>query len=327
VSQHRFDSVVRLVEAVGEAYGQYQNIECRAMKNALLALEDTEVGRVRLSRFYAPSLKSEPGSYVHFSESADYLRHLGALDESDPRRPSVIVPNYMYARSNCLASSKFYSICCINECEKLMAKLESSIAGPSAHPQMIAEVVAQTPSDTVVAPRNLSAPVRRRLDEISMQHGGLIPIHGRLFAQWMHHVFPNECPYPHAPGTVETPMRPAEWMKAVPEAQRKARATKEDMEAIVQADDMFNSSVFEVDHGILIPWTEEEELVSIMPRDQGKSSLAFMMRLGVLVGMLASAGVGLVRMLRAPLSTLPTYKKKVQTGVFTRADISKSHFV
>merc|ERR1719384_2791891 len=241
------------------------------MKNALLSLEDTEVGRVRLSRFYAPALSIDKGSgnYVHFSESADYLRHLGALDESDPRRPSVIVPNYMYARSNCLASSKFYSICCINECEKLMGKLEASIAGPSAHPQMIAEIVAATPSDTVVAPRNLSAPIRRRLDGIAEQHGGLIPIHGRLFAQWMHHVCPNECPYPHAPGTVEVPMRPAEWMKAMPDAQRKARATKEDMRAVVEADDLFNSSIpFEADIGVLIPWTHEEELVTAVQRTQ-----------------------------------------------------------
>merc|ERR550537_1532339 len=30
----------------------------------------------------------------------------------------------------------------------------------------------------------------------------MIPLHGRLLAQWLHYAFPRECPYPHMPGTV-----------------------------------------------------------------------------------------------------------------------------
>lgn len=28
------------------------------------------------------------------------------------------------------------------------------------------------------------------------------PLHGRLFAQWLHYVFPRECPFPHKTGSV-----------------------------------------------------------------------------------------------------------------------------
>merc|ERR1719160_413847 len=36
----------------------------------------------------------------------------------------------------------------------------------------------------------------KQLDEVSQHHNGRIPIHGRLFQQWLHYVFPYECPYP-----------------------------------------------------------------------------------------------------------------------------------
>merc|ERR1711862_713937 len=26
--------------------------------------------------------------------------------------------------------------------------------------------------------------------------GGVVPLHGRAFSQWMHFVFPHDCPYP-----------------------------------------------------------------------------------------------------------------------------------
>merc|ERR1719443_2421574 len=40
-----------------------------------------------------------------------------------------------------------------------------------------------------------------KLDSVASRHGGRVPLHGRLFAQWMHHAFPNECPHPHVSGT------------------------------------------------------------------------------------------------------------------------------
>ena len=31
-----------------------------------------------------------------------------------------------------------------------------------------------------------------QLQSIAKEHGGQVPIHGRLFAQWLHYVFPRE---------------------------------------------------------------------------------------------------------------------------------------
>merc|ERR1719364_209374 len=56
---------------------------------------------------------------------------------------------------------------------------------------------------------NVTAYLRTRLEEVAAVHGGRIPLHGRLFAQWIHYAFPHDCPYPHVAGTVnpETPLR------------------------------------------------------------------------------------------------------------------------
>merc|ERR1719512_274087 len=143
-----FNSLVRWLERVGDHYGRFQDLECRGMMNALLDLSDGS-GRVRLAKFYQAAFENRTS---HFTESPDYLRHLGVLDDTDPRQPTVIVTNYLYARANCLASSSLYSICCLDECEALMAQLEKAIANPTAAPQEVAALVAAMSSDTVSAP-------------------------------------------------------------------------------------------------------------------------------------------------------------------------------
>merc|ERR1712217_944668 len=105
-------------------YGRWQNAECVDLKNSLLKLETPGTGRVPLHDFYGSALQ---GNW-QFSETIGYLRVLGAVDESVPSRPSVIIPNYINAPSNCVASSKFYSVCCIDECEGLVSHLETRVA-------------------------------------------------------------------------------------------------------------------------------------------------------------------------------------------------------
>merc|ERR1719491_1644475 len=57
-----------------------------------------------------------------------------------------------------------------------------------------------------------SAPIEGSLSEqlakIAATHDGVVPLHGRLFAQWLHYTFPRECPFPHKAGTAAklTPM-------------------------------------------------------------------------------------------------------------------------
>jgi len=204
-----------------------------------------------LSDFYREGMKGE----FLFIEQIDYLRKLGALDESDPRHPSVVIANYLGGQANCLASTSFHSVCCIDECEGLMSQLERDVAAPTTSAARIAELVGRLHSDTVDAPRNLSASLLSRLGEIADHHDGKVLLHGRLFAQWMHHAFPLECPYPHASGTT-TPLTPDEWMDesgadevAAPVDERESYMRREKPQERMDA----------------LPWMAVEELVVAPP--------------------------------------------------------------
>merc|ERR1719246_20465 len=249
-AEFTLDTVVEEVQELNDRLGAFQNFECRSIKAGLVDLEYKGSGRVLLSDFYREGLH---GDHL-FIEHADYLRKLGALDESDAFHPSVIIANYLAGQANCLTSTNFHSVCCFDECQGLMGNLERAIEAPAATAARIAELVAGLHSDTVDAPRNMSASLLSRLGEIADHHDGLVPLHGRLFAQWMHHAYPLECPYPHVAGTT-SPLTPAEWMDesgvdelALSEQERRLIITKYKKQlprAKVQD----------------LPWSAEEELV------------------------------------------------------------------
>jgi len=203
-----FEAMTHIAEEVGERFGHFQDAECGLMKNKLISLGDGGVGRVPLASFYKSSLD---GSTFDFQEDQDYLRSLGALDETDLTNPTVIVPNYIQSATNCIASESLYSVCCLNECEQLMSHLEKEIDAPEAKPERIAALVADLSSSTVEAPRSLAPQLLARLDDAAAHHGGTVQLHGRLFGQWMHHAFPRECPFPHVAGSTN-PQTPDEWM-------------------------------------------------------------------------------------------------------------------
>merc|ERR1719517_330177 len=202
-----FGRVIEGVQELNDRLGVFQDIECKSIKAGLADMAFRDTGRVLLSDFYSEGLT---GTFL-FTEHVDYLRTLGALDESDPEHPRVIIANYLASPSNCLVSTSFHSVCCFDECEGLMGHLERTIAAPTASPERIVELVSGLQSDSVDAPRNLSALLVSRLWEMADHHDGSVPLHGRLFAQWMHHAYPLECPYPHAGGTTQ-PLTPDEWM-------------------------------------------------------------------------------------------------------------------
>jgi len=244
-----FQIVTKAVEEIAEQYGRFQDGECRVMKTDLIKLGDRNIGRVPLSDFYAPALA---GDNFQFMESVDYLRSLGALDETiDPQLPSVIVPNYIGSQSNCVVSSSYYSVCCIDECEGLTSQLEKEFQSPEADPKEVLAVVAGLSSSTVSGPRELSAPLIRRLEDIAEGHHGTVPLHGRLFSQWMHHAFPRECQFPHVSGTTN-PSAAAEWIE------------QEDMQKITDDSVGVTMEAVELTH-----WTHEEEL--LVPRSSPRS--------------------------------------------------------
>jgi len=207
-SRNTFETMVRVVEEIGDRYGRWQDQECLELKDSLLKLEERGTGRVPLATFYEAALNGQ----WQFSESKSYLRQLGSLDEADEGRPAVVIPNYVNSPTNCVASSKFYSVCCINECEALLGHLERTMTAPTATPTRIVEVIETLPSATVEAPRKLPERLVTRLQEIATHHGGHVPFHARLFNQWLHHAYPRECPYPHVSGTSK-PISPERWME------------------------------------------------------------------------------------------------------------------
>jgi len=288
-----FAATSEVVEAIGERYGTYNLKECTTLKSELLDIESQKAGRVSLPDFYKQGLKG----VFEFNEKIEYLRDLGALDENDPARPYVIVPNYVGSRPNCMVASSFYVVCCPNECEDLMGKLEREIGAELAPPDKILSLITSMSSDTVSAPRTLSETLKKRLYKIADGNKGSVPLHGRLFAQWMHHAYPRECPYPHAAGTTN-PQTPDEWMQAT--GQQDSKASKEELMAHVQ-----NSTVtpigkearhqhhFEENE---LPWNEAEELLvptvakaiekPIDKRGRFRAVLSFLL--------LSSMGIGLV---------------------------------
>jgi len=203
-----FNDTARVVEEVGRRYGVYNDQECGKLKSELLSIESKKAGRVRLTEFYKKGLTG----VFEFNEKVEYLRAIGVLDESDPKQPYVIVPNYVSARPNCLVASSFYAVCCRNECEELMATLERKLSSGIAKPAQILDIISNLASATVSAEREISAGMAQHLESIAAANGGLVPLHGRLFAQWMHHVYPRECPHPHKSGTT-SPQTPDEWME------------------------------------------------------------------------------------------------------------------
>merc|ERR1719183_343491 len=143
--RYSFQSAARIVEELAQQYGKWQNSECRDMKAHLVELDPEGLGRVPLGLFYA----QPEGSTYHFSESADYLRTIGALDEVSLDNPKVLIANYINGPSNCIASSSYYSVCCISECDEILGEVERHVSAPAASPERLLAVVSKV-ADTVL---------------------------------------------------------------------------------------------------------------------------------------------------------------------------------
>merc|ERR1719281_1900716 len=108
-------------------------------------------------------------------------------------------------------------------------------------------------SETIEAPRNISAALVSALRQVAALHDGAVPLHSRLFAQWMHYVFPHECPYPHMMGRIK-PLTPTEWQE------QKGRASDATLAEIQEA--MSLNTDPSASGAFMSQWTFDEEMLT-----------------------------------------------------------------
>jgi len=190
----------------------------------------------------------------------------------------------------------------VNECDELLGNLEMQIAAPDASPEQILDIVAALPSSTVQGDRTLPAWLSHRLHEVASHHGGQIPLHGRLFGQWLHYVFPRECPFPHVMGATR-PQTAEAW---VTENQQDFAANSSDMQhyiSLAVPHQRRATETGELEEVLSLEsamWTMEEELVvsrsPSTPVSQGLgTSMAPWIRGIMFLGAVVSASIALVR--------------------------------
>jgi len=250
---YSFEDAHAIAGGITRSFQSYWQSECDSMKNALVGMDSHSTGRVPLAKFYSTAINSD----WRFGESEAYLRELGALDETSSwMGPQVIIPNYLQATSNCIVSTSHYLVCCTNECESLMGDIENAIDAPTALPSAILDVVrsmtSQTTLDDDEAP-HLTPSLLQQLESVAKNHGGMVPLHGRLFAQWLHYVFPRECPFPHRTGAVSSATPSQYGGDHV--------ATKEDMLKHASNASAMSLSVGKDELHWMSQWSEDEELI------------------------------------------------------------------
>jgi len=279
--RYSLDDAHQIVGGITRSFQSYWQSECDSMKASLIDMDKYGTGRVPLAKFYNTAINTD----WRFGESESYLRELGALDESSAwMGPQVIIPNYLQATSNCIVSTAHYLVCCVAECETLLGEIESAIKAPTALPSTILDIVRNMTSQTTLdqdEPPHLDSSMIAQLDKVAKNHGGMVPLHGRLFAQWLHYVFPHECPFPHKNGAVSA-TTPSEYGDQY-------IASKDDMKKHASNATAFDIAVTKEELQWMSQWSSDEEL---MVDYQSELSGSWLLRILFVLGSLLLAGGG-----------------------------------
>merc|ERR1719193_553944 len=228
-----------------------------------------------------------------YDETMEHLKAIGALDDASGRHPQVRIPNYMHGPLNCGQYSSTMAPCCLNECELIMKDIENHVRDPLAAPEDLISLVTNVSTSSVDSPRHLPSGLAQRLHTIAAKNSGQVLLHGRLFAEWLHLAFPNECPFPHL--LEDGAMRSvSHWRSA--DVQDRQLLSEEDK---AEQHRLINASEDELHAGPedfgARPWVEEETLHVVVPRNQRGSFIAG----GARVLLLLAMGVVLFRIARA----------------------------
>jgi hypothetical protein len=250
--KYSFEDAHAVVGGITRSFQSYWQSECEGMKESLMSMDKYSTGRVPLAQFYNTAINSD----WRFGESEAYLRELGALDESSSWvGPQVIIPNYLQATSNCIVSTSHYLVCCVAECESLLGEIEAAVQAPMASPSTILAIVRNMTSQTTLdhdEPAHLDGNMVSQLEKVAKNNAGMVPLQSRLFAQWLHYVFPHECPFPHKNGAVSavTPMEFGDYI-----------ANKDDMKRHASNATALDVSVSKEELEWMSQWSSDEELM------------------------------------------------------------------
>jgi len=141
----------------------------------------------------------------------------------------------------------------------MMNELESKIRAPSTSPESLLAAILNltSPSADMRVSESMAA---SRLRAIAEHHGGEVPLHGRLFAEFLHYAFPTECPYPHILEDAEA-LSPSSW------ASGRAQATQHERRQHLQApegDADANATAQ------IVTWSDDEVLPLLEPARLGR---------------------------------------------------------
>jgi len=311
-STFTFADVQRITQSITAGFGHWWEQECQGIKSNLVALDTEEAGRVKLSKFYNANFNGE----WRFGESEAYLRELGALDDSSFwRGPQVLIPNYLLAASNCIVASTFYRVCCVNECEALQQRVEAAVQSPVASATDVLKAV----EDLWISEgrgEQLDTGLQVKLEKIAETHRGKVPLHGRLFAQWMHFAFPQECPFPHRSGSV--------LARSPTEFGDKYMATKSEMRNHVKQGTQrvtLPTNVSIEESWGMSQWMDDEELLTDYPELRRTSSS------GSTTLVMFVAIVGLAMLARGKFSFLASLILPAHTKAGELFSVHKQHMV
>lgn len=255
-SRYTFEDALEVAGSIGRSFGSFWESQCEDTKASLVRFDSAGTGRVRLPHFYAANKDGE----WRFGESEAYLRELGALDETSAwRGKQVIVSNYMQAASNCVVTRPHYLVCCMMECESILGEVEAFVGSPMATVSQILEVVGNM-TDSDDEPARLDDALQARLLRVAQTHAGHVPLHGRLFAQFLHYAFPRECAFPHKAGDAVA-LTPSQFGdESIVSAEEVSQRVADD---VVQQDLEGRNITSEHEQGHrMSQWSEDEELLA-----------------------------------------------------------------
>jgi hypothetical protein len=258
-----FADVERIMHETSKDFGDSWQPECDVTREHMEEYDPKHIGRIPLNEFHE---LSDDHDRQKFHESRNYLRDLGVLDNTSARKGvQVIIPNYVESISNCIVANRQYSVCCVSTCDAILGRMEELVRSPVAQVDDVLRYVKDVIAEETegIAPRRLAGDLEAQLRRIAkMQHNGMVPLHGRLFAQWLHYVFPRVCPFPHQEGSIDP--RSKNELEGVErtKASKKERMREEERAEI--RDQQFQHAAKEEDAGEvwMAQWSDEEELMA-----------------------------------------------------------------